>query len=106
MRTSMKFFFLTIILFFTFSGAVSGASEIKLNDIQRPDSAILFIVDGLGSSYYYPEYTPNGVDGSMISKAVTRNLTFGTRIIDIRTPIPSTGQAHSVIFTGFSGANE
>ena len=106
MRTSMKFFFLITIFFFTFSGTVSGASEIKLNDIHRPESAILFIVDGLGSSYFYPELTPHGVDGLEISKAFTRNLTFGARIIDIKTPIPSTGQAHSVIFTGFSGANE
>ena len=102
----MKNICLITIIFFTFSIIASGASEIKLNDIQRPDSAILFIVDGLGSSYYYPEYTPYGMDGSMISKAVTRNLTFGARIIDIKTPIPSTGQAHSIIFTGFSGANE
>ena len=102
----MNFFFLITILFLTFSGAVSGSSEIKLNDIQRPDSAILFIVDGLGSSYFYPELTPHGVDGLEISKAFTRNLTFGARISDIKTPIPSTGQAHSVIFTGFSEANE
>ena len=106
MRIPMKNVFLITILFFTFSVAASGASEIKLNNIQRPDSAILFVVDGLGSSYYYPELTPYGVDGLEISKAVTRNLTFGSRIIDIKTPIPSTGQAHSVIFTGFSDANE
>jgi len=106
MRTPMKNIFLITILLFTFSVAASGAAEIKLNEIQRPESAILFIVDGLGSSYFYPELTPFGFDGLEISKAVTRNLTFGARIIDIKTPIPSTGQAHSVIFTGFSGANE
>ncbi|MDO8726554.1 MAG: sulfatase-like hydrolase/transferase [Candidatus Methanoperedens sp.] len=102
----MNFFFLISVVYLAFSITAADASEIKINDIQRPDSAILFIVDGLGSSYYYPEYTPHGMDGSIISKAFTRNLTFGARIIDIKTPIPSTGQAHSVIFTGFSEANE
>lgn len=106
MRTPMKNFFMIIIIFLAFSIITSGAPDIKLNDIQRPQSAILFIVDGLSSSYFYPELTPYGVDGLEISKAVTGNLTFGARLLDIRTPIPSTGQAHSVIFTGFSGANE
>ncbi|VVB90617.1 2,3-bisphosphoglycerate-independent phosphoglycerate mutase [uncultured archaeon] len=102
----MKKILLITILFLTFSMAASGATEVTLNDIQRPDSAILFIVDGLGSSYYYPELTPYAIDDSEISKAVTQNLTFGARLLDIRTPIPSTGPAHSVIVTGFSGANE
>lgn len=106
MQFQTKNVLLISILFFTFSVAISGASEIKLNDIQRADSAILFIVDGLGSSYFYPELTPYAIDESEISKAFTRNLTSGTRLLDIRTPIPSTGQAHSVIVTGYSGANE
>ncbi len=106
MQIPMKNIFLITILFFTFSVAASGAAEITLKDIHRPESAILFIVDGLSSSYFYPELTPYGVDGLEISKAVTGNLTFGARLLDIRTLIPSTGQAHSVIFTGFSGANE
>lgn len=106
MQPLMKYVLLISILFVTFSVASSGATEITLNNIQKPDSAILFIVDGLGSSYFYPELTPYAIDESEISKAFTRNLTSGTRLLDIRTPIPSTGQAHSVIVTGYSGANE
>ncbi len=106
MSIPMKNILVLIILFFTFFAASSDAAEITLNNIHRPDSAILFIVDGLGSSYFYPELIPHALDESEISKAVTRNLTFGTRILDIRTPIPSTGPAHSVIVTGYSGANE
>lgn len=102
----MKYILLIAVLFVIFSQASSGATEVTLNEIQRPDSAILFIVDGLGSSYYYPELTPYAVDDNEISKAVTFNLTFGARLLDIRTPIPSTGPAHSVIVTGFSEANE
>ncbi|VVB93858.1 2,3-bisphosphoglycerate-independent phosphoglycerate mutase [uncultured archaeon] len=94
-----------IILLLTLNPAL-GASEITLNDIERPESAILLIVDGLGASYYYPELTPFALDGSELSRAGTQNLAFGTRIINISTPYPDTGIAHSVIVTGFSEANE
>ncbi|NJD78137.1 MAG: alkaline phosphatase family protein [Candidatus Methanoperedens sp.] len=94
-----------IILVLT-SNAALGASEITLNDIEMPESAILLIVDGLGSSYYYPELTPFALDGSELSRAGTQNMAFGTRIINISTPYPDTGIAHSVIVTGFSEANE
>jgi 2,3-bisphosphoglycerate-independent phosphoglycerate mutase len=106
MRIPMKNILLITILFFLFSVAASGATEIALNDIHRPDSAILLIVDGLGSSYFYPELTPFALDENEISKAMTRNLTFGARLLDIRTSIPSTGPAHSVIVTGYSKADE
>ncbi len=102
MKIVMKNILLIIILVFTFSVTAAQAAEITLNNIHRPESAILFIVDGLGSPYFYPELTPHALDESEISKAVTRNLTFGARLQDIRTPIPSTGPAHSVIVTGFS----
>lgn len=98
--------FLIILIIFALSEVALGISEVTLNNVKRPDGAILFIVDGLGSSYYYPELTPHALDGSEISKAKTINLTFGTRIIDIRTPQPVTGIAHSIIVTGYSQANE
>ncbi len=97
---------LIILIIFALSDVALGVSEVTLNNVKRPDGAILFIVDGLGSSYYYPELTPHALDGSEISKAKTSNLTFGTRIIDIRTPQPVTGIAHSIIVTGYSQANE
>lgn len=95
-----------ILILFSLAGTALGLSEVTLNNAQRPNGAILFIVDGLGSSYYYPEFTPYALDGSVLSKAVTSNLTFGTRIMDIETPYPVTGIAHSIIVTGYSQANE
>jgi 2,3-bisphosphoglycerate-independent phosphoglycerate mutase len=88
------------------SGFALAVSEVALNDVNRPESAILFIVDGFGSSYYYPEFKPLGLDGSELPKANAKNLTLGTRILNIKTSQPVTGIAHSIIVTGYSGANE
>ncbi|MGB8216619.1 MAG: sulfatase-like hydrolase/transferase [Candidatus Methanoperedens sp.] len=97
---------LIILLLLLTSNTASAVSEITLNDVKKPQSAILFIVDGFGSSYYYPELLPLALDGGEIPKAITQNLSFGARIINIKTPTPVTGIAHSVIFTGDSKANE
>ncbi len=102
----MKKILIILALLLTVFAIASSASEIQLNDVQRPQNAILFIVDGFGSSYYYPELTPYALDGSELVKANAPNLTFGTRIIDIKTPHPVTEIAHSVIVTGYSDANE
>jgi len=102
----LKIILITSVLLFSLSNSASGLSEVTLNDIRKPGGAVLFIVDGLGSSYFYPEFTPYALDGNELSKARTRNLTFGSRIIDIRTHHPVTGIAHSVIVTGYSEANE
>lgn len=102
----MKKILLIILLFLSISSTACGVSEITLNEVKRPQSAILFIVDGFGSSYYYPEFSPSALDGSILLKARARNLSFGTRIADIRTKHPVTGIAHSMIVTGFSDANE
>jgi 2,3-bisphosphoglycerate-independent phosphoglycerate mutase len=102
----MKKILLIILSYLAISGSALAISEITLNEIKRPQSAILFIVDGFGSSYFYPEYSPSALDGSLLLKANTSNLSFGTRIEDIRTRHPVTGIAHSVIVTGFSDANE
>ncbi len=106
MRNLIKINIITLILLSSLSYTAFGVSEITLNDIQRPGGAILFIVDGLGSSYYYPELTPYALDDSELLKARTQNLSFGTRIIDIRTNKPVTGIAHSILVTGYSEANE
>lgn len=102
----MKKFLIIVVLLILVSNTASAVSEITLNDVKKPQSAILFIVDGFGSSYYYPELTPTALDGSELQKALAPNLTFGTRIIDVKTPTPITGIAHSVIVTGDSKANE
>jgi hypothetical protein len=97
---------LVVLLLILTSNAAFAVSEITLTDVKRPERAILFIVDGFGSSYYYPELTPYALDGSELTKARAQNLTLGTRMIDIKTPHPVTGIAHSVIVTGYSDANE
>ncbi len=97
---------LIILLLLLTSNTAFAVSEITVNDVKRPQSAIIFIVDGFGSSYYYPELAPTALDGSELPKARAQNLTFGTRIINIKTPHPVTGIAHSVIVTGYSEANE
>jgi hypothetical protein len=102
----MKKFLIIIVLLILVSNTASAVSEIAVNEVKRPQSAIIFIVDGFGSSYYYPEFTPFALDGSELVKVNAQNLTFGTRIINIKTPHPVTGIAHSVIVTGFSEANE
>jgi 2,3-bisphosphoglycerate-independent phosphoglycerate mutase len=101
----MKKILLIILLFISIS-STTAVSEITLNEIKKPQSAILFIVDGFGSSYFYPEFSPSALDGSMLLKAKTQNISFGARIADIRTKHPVTGIAHSMIVTGFSDANE
>ncbi len=65
--------FLVILIIFAFSNTALGVSEVTLNNVERPNGAILFIVDGFGSSYYYPELTPHALDGSEISKSVSEN---------------------------------
>ena len=102
----LEIILLTTLLYLSIAFTAFGVSEITLNDVKRPQSAILFIVDGFGSSYYYPEISPFALDGSLLLRANTQNLSFGTRIKDIRTKHPVTGIAHSVIVTGFSDADE
>jgi len=99
-------FILLLISFISTSNTAFAVSEITLNKVERPQNAILFIVDGFGSSYFYPEFSPAALDGSILVKARMRNLSFGARIANIRTGHPVTGIAHSMIVTGFSDANE
>ena len=101
-----KVIIILLTILFSTSFTASAVSEIPMNEVKRPQSAILFIVDGLGSSYYYPETSPLALDGSLLPKTKTGNLSFGTRITDIRTKHPITGIAHSVIVTGYSDSNE
>src|SRR3972149_10538319 len=98
----MKKILTGLLLIILFSNVAYAVQEINLGEIKRPQSAILFIVDGLGSSYFYPELKPIALHGNELSKANTPNLTFGSRVIDIKTPHPVTGIAHSVIVTGNS----
>jgi hypothetical protein len=78
------------------SGGVSGA----------PNGAVILVVDGLGSSYVYPEHSAYALDGSSLGRAVLFNLTGGgARAIDVRVPVPETSKSHSVLVTGSSQAD-
>lgn len=71
-----------------------------------PHGAVILVVDGLGSSYVYPEYSAYALDGSPLGRAVLFNLTgAGARAIDVRVPVPETGKSHSVLVTGSSQAD-
>jgi 2,3-bisphosphoglycerate-independent phosphoglycerate mutase len=82
-------------------GIAEGAAS-----TEQPHGAVILVVDGLGASYVYPEYSAYALDGSPLGKAVLFNLTgSGARAIDVRVPVPETGQSHSVLVTGFSQAD-
>ncbi|GEM_PF-203905 len=78
--------------------------------VHRADynGCVLLIIDGLGSSYCYPEFTPHALDNSTLEKADCTNLLAiaggGMRAIDVRAPVTSTHPGHSVIVTGCADA--
>ena len=85
----------------------SATTEIT---VHNPDynGCVLLIIDGLGSSYCYPEFTPYALDNSTPGRANCTTLLAvaesGMRIIDVRAPVTSTAPGHSVIVTGFPDA--
>ncbi len=98
----------------TAEGATKGAIEGSaanwtaegIPDGKQPHGAVILVVDGLGASYVYPEHSAYALDGSPLGKAVLFNLTGrGARAIDVRVPVPETGQSHSTLVTGSSMAD-
>ncbi|MBN1324232.1 MAG: alkaline phosphatase family protein [Methanotrichaceae archaeon] len=84
--------------------ALSAASTAEAGS---PEGAVIIVIDGLGSSYVYPEYQAFNIEGRPVERAVLYNLTGGgTRVLDLRVPIPETGPSHSVLVTGRAKANE
>ncbi|WP_049890881.1 hypothetical protein [Methanohalobium evestigatum] len=69
---------------------------------------MILIIDGLGSSYIYPEMTPEKIDGVEIRKPVLKNFSFifnkSARVLNISAPHPYTEAGHSIIVTGYSDA--
>ncbi|NOQ33078.1 MAG: phosphoglycerate mutase, partial [Methanosarcinales archaeon] len=84
-----------------------ATTEITVNNADY-DGCVLLVLDGLGSAYCYPELTPRALDNSTLRKADCANILAiaenGTRVIDVRAPVTSTGPGHSVIVTGRRGA--
>ena len=88
--------------------SVAAGANVPAGSAARPDpaGAVIVVVDGLGASYVYPEYSARALDGAPIGKAVLFNLTgSGGRVVDLRVPVPETTKSHSVLVTGNSGVN-
>lgn len=103
-------FLLLIILSLQLCTSACAAETIEeLNPVNTPDGAVILIVDGLGSCYVYPEYTPYAIDGSMLKKAESGNLydifNQSCRVLDVKAPQTFTEGGHSVIATGYSKAD-
>jgi len=70
-----------------------------------PQNAVLFIADGLGSHYIYPELMAETHDGEKLQNTHCPNITAGgLRVLHVKAPVPKTGPGHSVIITGSSKA--
>ncbi|MDI6859820.1 MAG: sulfatase-like hydrolase/transferase [Methanocellales archaeon] len=90
--------------------SIASATDVVVNPVHSPNGAVLLIIDGMGSSYIYPEFVPYDLDGNELGKANLSNITLiadgGTRVLDVRAPQPSTIPGHSVLVTGYSKANK
>ncbi|MBU2617886.1 MAG: alkaline phosphatase family protein, partial [Euryarchaeota archaeon] len=89
---------------------IASATDVVVNPVHSPNGTVLLIIDGMGSSYIYPEFVPYDLDGNELGKANLSNITLiadgGTRVLDVRAPQPSTIPGHSVLVTGYSKANK
>jgi 2,3-bisphosphoglycerate-independent phosphoglycerate mutase len=84
----------------------SGAGAVSEGLGAGPVGAVILVVDGLGSSYVYPEQRAYALDGSPLDGAVLFNLTGGgARALDVRVSVPETTQSHSVLITGRAGVD-
>ncbi len=68
-------------------------------------SAVLVIVDGLGSTYVYPGRTPSSTDGSLLAGAHLDFIDNATARYELWVPTPETESGNAVIATGYSGAS-
>ena len=99
------------IIWVSFFIPLTGAQTvIEVGETNTAQNIVLLIVDGMGSAYVTPGSTPLALNGDPVD---TPNVSFfenmvsdGILLPQIIVPIPSTGPAHSVIITGFSGAEQ
>jgi len=88
-------------------GLACATTEITVHHADY-NGCVLLVIDGLGSAYCYPEFTPRALDDSTLRNADCANILAiaesGTRVIDVRAPVTSTGPGHSVIVTGQADA--
>ena len=85
-------------------------THIDVGKKNPPSNIILLIIDGMGSEYISPDCIPTALDGTPVSHAdvpiMHELISHGVLMPDIQVPVPSTGPAHSVIITGYSGADQ
>ena len=93
---------LLLFLLLAFITSEAGrAANMESEPIREPSGLVLLVVDGLGSSYVYPEHRAYALDGSPLEGAVLFNLSGrATRVVDVQVPVPETTQSHSVLITG------
>jgi bisphosphoglycerate-independent phosphoglycerate mutase (AlkP superfamily) len=111
-KTNICTYFSKMLVFLFLSGFVmqpaTAYSVVEVNPVDTPHGAVILIVDGLGSSYAYPEFTPYALDGSVIGKVNASNMSLlfneNCRVLDVRAPQTYTEAGHSVLVTGYSKA--
>ena len=93
---------LLFFLWLAFTASDAGrATYIESEPMREPSGLVLLVVDGLGSSYVYPEHRPYALDGSPLEGAVLFNLSgSGARVVDLQVPVPETTKSHSILVTG------
>lgn len=91
---------LKLLIFLLIIGSCNAA-EVEVGPTATPLGLVVVVIDGMGASYVYPEYNPYALDGTALERAVLFNLTGnGTRVLDLRVPVPETSKSHSVLVTG------
>ncbi|MHC1575813.1 MAG: alkaline phosphatase family protein, partial [Methanosarcinaceae archaeon] len=88
---------------------ITAETIIEVSPVDTPAGAVVLIVDGLGSSYVYPELIPHAVDGNVLDKPELSNFSFicknSVRIVNIMTPRIDSDSGHSILVTGNSDAD-
>lgn len=98
--------FLILLLILLLVGSVQGLTNVQVSEVDRPQGVVILLVEGMGSSYVYPEYYAQPQDGRVLGRALLYNLTAGgARILDMRVPVPNTKSSISVLMTGCSWAD-
>ncbi len=101
------FYIFLILLIIPLTGA---RTTIEVGETNPPQNIVLLIVDGMGSAYVTPESAPLALNGDPVDSAdmpfFENMISDGILLPRITVPTPSTGPAHSVIVTGFSGAEQ
>ncbi|MCD1295130.1 arylsulfatase [Methanocella sp. CWC-04] len=86
------------ILVFIFTIILLPAESCSLSN------TVVIIIDGLGSSYIYPERTAYYADGGLIDPVELISLQNAQAKYELKAPVPKTEIGHAVLVTGYSEA--